>query len=200
MLLVYQTLPGNMRRLVASKVISLVRTDWINIDVTEIAQSWVDEVGMNHGIEVECSTHNISQILTHSNTPLTKASLDIITYEKTIQVQRKKRSTRDTCAPGSCCRNRVEIPLTEVNMHVEGIHEQHETIEAYLCTGRCPRNHKLHNHWSHIKNQLKGRYSNMRNKCAPVAFEKYFYTHLDDENNLTFTVIDDIIVKECGCV
>ena len=73
-----------MRRLVASKVISLVRTDWINIDVTEIAQSWVDEVGMNHGIEVECSTHNISQILTHSNTPLTKASLDIITYEKTI--------------------------------------------------------------------------------------------------------------------
>lgn len=200
MLLVYQTLPGNMRRLVTSKVISLVRTDWIKIDITEIAQSWVDEPGMNHGIEIECSTHNISHILTHSNAPLTTASLDIITYDKTINTQRKKRSTQDTCVPGSCCRQRVEIPLAEVGMHVYGIHEDNETIEAFLCTGRCPRNHKLHNTWSGIKNQLKGRYSNMRNKCAPVAFESYIYTHLDEGGYLTWTSYDDIIVKECGCV
>lgn len=200
-LLVYQTLPGYMRRLVTSKVISLIRTDKIQIDVTEIVQSWIDEPGMNHGIEIECLSHNISHILSHSNSQLT--SLDIVTYERTINVKRKRRDTSDSeaCRPGSCCRRPVQIPLTEVNLHIEEIHLPGEYIEAYLCSGRCPRNHKLHNYWSHIKNTLRGsRYPSMRNKCAPSAFESYTYTHWDEEGYLTWTSYDDIIVKECACV
>lgn len=208
-LLVYQTLPGNMRRLVTSKVISLARSDWIKIDVTEIAQSWVDEPGMNHGIEVECTSQNISQIIGKSSDNGHRPTLDILTYEKSINVKRKRRqaSLDTTCEAGknTCCRQPVQIEYSDVGLHPEFDLVENESatsFTAYLCSKRCPRNHLLHNHWSRIKNMLRSKYADLphyKTRCAPVAFESFQYFHVAD-GDPGITILDDVVVKECACV
>lgn len=203
-LLVYQTLPGNMRRLVTSKVISLARSDWIKIDVTEIAQSWVDERGMNHGLEVECTNHNISHILeptSNSQVP----TLDIITYEKAINVKRRRRevtTTQQPCTPGRCCRQTVNILYSDVGLHIEGLHQNDESLTAYVCNGRCSHKPKLHNYWSRMKHILKKKYphSKYKNRCSPIAYEDFSYLHIDDNGAWDLKLYDDIIVKECACL
>lgn len=212
-LLVYQTLPDNMRRLVTSSVISLANNGLISIDITEIAQNWLDEPAMNYGIEVECTSHNISQILlpaARDSIDIDTApqpSLEIYTYDSTISTSRRSRrdiTEDDICEPGKCCRQAVNITLADVGHHIEGIHEEGAYMTAYLCSGRCPRNYKLHNKWSSVKNIIRNRDrdTDLRNRCAPTSYEKsYSLFSFDLETfSLTFTEYDDLIVKTCGCV
>lgn len=208
-LLVYQTLPDGMRRLVTSSVISLAKTSVIDIDITEIIQSWVDEPSMNYGIEIESPSYNISQILSYKAKDPTseqRTTLHVYTYERAINTARRSRRdvSGDECEPGRCCRLPVNITLAEVGHHIEGLHEEGEYITAYLCSGRCPRNYKLHNAWSNIKNaiRLRNRQTQLRNRCAPTAYEKTF-SLLDFDHNtgmISFVEYDDLIVKQCGCV
>lgn len=195
---VHQTLPGGYRRLVTSKVVSLARSGWIKLDVTDIIQSWVTEPGMNYGIEVECPAHNLTQILTpfqegDTNTP----TLDIVIYEKAIVTQRRQRRdvSPEECSSDGCCRRPVNIKASHIGLPDHIVHGEY--IEAYICSGSCPNNHKLHTFWAAVKDKL-----NYDKHCAPVAYSQT-YTHMyyDEElDDLVETVFNDLIVSQCACV
>lgn len=203
-LLVYQTLPGKMRRLVTSKVISLAQSGWIKLDVTEIAQSWVNEPGLNHGLEIECTSQNISQILTDSEDTALKPTLDILAYEQKINVRRKRRQVAvdDTCRPGTCCKQSVNISYRDVGIHDEMFHGGDEIVQAFFCTGGCPLGHRPSNMWSRTKYTLLRNYpsSKYEMRCAPSSFSSFNYFHLDNEFSVTMTTLDDLIVEECECL
>lgn len=202
-LLVYQTLPGSMRRLVTSKVISLARSDSIQIDVTEIVQNWIDEPGMNQGIEIECTSQNISQIVTLSSDSAHQPSLDILTYEMPISVRRKKRDVNieENCRRNKCCRRPVEILYSEVDIHIGSHPFNGDSFTAYVCSGSCPLGHKLFNTWSMIKNTLRARNSSSyKNHCAPTEYDEEFgYMTTDADGFDELVIQDDIIVTKCAC-
>jgi len=204
--MVYQTLPGGMRRLVTSTVVSLARYTPLHIDITPIVQTWIDEPTMNYGIEVECISHNISTILL-PNSAKQPAMIDIYTYEKSINTARRKRALDgEDCSPGRCCRQPVNITLADVGLHSDEIHEVGETMTAYVCTGRCSRKYRLHSTWSSMKDKLRSvefeQHGRLKNKCAPTAYEKsyrhFYYNH--ETGEIAFMEYDDIIVAECSCV
>jgi len=201
-LLVHQLLPDNMRRLVSSKVISLANSGRLSLDVTQIVQSWFDEPAMNYGIEIDTVGVNVTDILRFNSDSLPQ--IDISFYTQDIITHRNKRSLPEpVCKPGACCRRPVEIKYADVGLHSEGIHAEGASFTAYICSGKCRKNYKLHNNWSNIKNHLwkKFKSKQFRNKCVATAFDDSFKVdHFDADGGITFTRYTNVIVKECGCM
>lgn len=206
-LLLYEVLPGNMSRLVNSLVISLARQQsTISIDIRETASNWLNEQYDNHRVlEIRAvDTLPVNQVIDTSSDYQFTPTLDICTSDVNDIKSRRKRSAGNgkVCSPKKCCRKAVEIKLSDIGLHIDDIHEPGESFTAYVCQGKCRKNHKLYNNWSNIKNMLfrKTKDRIYRNKCSPVSYEKAFRIfHIDQHGMVTYSEFDDIIVKQCAC-
>lgn len=200
---VYQILPDNMRRLISSKMISLASNSTIRLNVTEIVQSWIAEPGMNNGIEIESTTHNLSQFLTTQTPEESNAHLDIVSYQQNITMQSSCSSSKKCCQ-----RKAIQIKYEDIGLRNPYVNETHseQYMKAYVCNGRCSKDHMLHNYWSVIKYKLRKKYSDTNTKhlyksrCSPVAFEPFTHYQLNDEGSEVQIHIDNLLVKECACV
>ena len=192
-------------RIIVLKRFPIAR-DWFSFRVDEQIEAWTrnkKNSDQHYSIRIICANCNAGNHLKVSTKPRYRPFLLVKTSEKRQKHARKRRSVSVDCIPGydKCCRKSLYVSFREIGWH-DWIIEP-SGIEVNVCKGRCSGGAidvaKSH---GFVKKEL------MRSKkgslfsicCVPTKFDKLTLLHFDEDGFIFKTTLENMIVKECGCM
>ena len=201
------------KRLVDSKLVSLASRGWESFDIRQALQDWVDDPRKNYGIELNCDTQDLGDIVEFAapNSRLSNEvfhaflnkdlfpNLNVYTQERKIVTRVKRSDVFDECQRGLCCRRPLEVNFQDIGWDDWIIAPP--KYEAYYCDGACPHNFKPAHTFALIKTALR-----MFNPaaapapcCSATRLSPLNLLHYDEDGNLVVSVHEDMVVEECKC-
>ncbi|XP_074642856.1 growth/differentiation factor 8-like [Tubulanus polymorphus] len=212
-----------IRRLITSKVTSLLETGWEVIDIKEAVQFWIENPRKNYGLEISCDSQDMSQLLqfyTSRKTTRTPTSneyytkrkttrqallptLSVYTHEKEILGRVKRSPIKHDCRQGDgesrCCRYPLWVSFSEIGWDNWVVAP--EGYKAYYCDGVCPHRYKPAHTFAGIKSAI-----HVMNPaaapapcCTATKLRPLNLLHYDEHGQLSVSLYSDMVVQECRC-
>lgn len=112
-----------------------VSEGWVKTDVTFTLKKWVEELRLNHAIQVACSTCSIDRDTAPVSVEQTLKPFLVIHTSPLPQKNRPKRNSNCLPEMKECCRDELYINFKDIGwsdwiLHPSGYH-------AYFCRGSC---------------------------------------------------------------
>lgn len=105
-----------------------------------------------------------------------------------------------------CCRRKVKVDFTELGWDQWVVAPQ--TFDSYYCIGRCTyfggfasEDTEGASFYTELMNlQRRARNSGLQPCCSPVKFSPLTITVLTGDNEEMTQTLEDVVVKQCGCM
>ena len=192
------------------KVVALNRVpvgrDWISLRVEEQMKNWIESrknLNKIQSFRISCQDCKHHRGFKVSNKPRYRPFLLIKTSERKHKHIRKRRSFSVDCIPGydKCCRQSLYVTFKEIGWH-DWIIEP-AGFEVNVCKGRCSGTAiyfaKRH---GFVKKELMRKKKNtfLSVCCVPTKFGMLTLLHFDEDGFIFKTTLENMVVKECGCM
>uniref|UniRef100_A0A8D9FAS1 Growth/differentiation factor 8 n=1 Tax=Cacopsylla melanoneura TaxID=428564 RepID=A0A8D9FAS1_9HEMI len=173
---------------------------WVLLDVKSMVSEWFKKPKENYGIVIEASpaseNNSIVTIPTISSEEILVPFLEV--QSKDIKKSRTRRTTGSlTCSETSteqrCCRFPLKVDFEAFGW--DWIIAP-KTFEANYCSGECQ--HMFLPKYTHTQ-LVRYANSSMAPCCAPRKTSRISILYFDNEANIIFGYLPDVVVDRCGC-
>ncbi|XP_066299573.1 bone morphogenetic protein 2-like [Branchiostoma lanceolatum] len=210
-----------LKRLIESRMTSVLQTGWEKIDVTATVQSWMTSPEKNYGIEVVCEHEPLDDVITFYGTnregdyevrglsetddlDVLVPRLIVLTQEVRSPLRERRSSEAEDCQVGDgetrCCRYPLYVNFTEIGWGDWIVAP--EGFNAFYCNGACPYRYKSANTHSLIKSTLHHlNPASPQPCCVAKRLSPLSVLNYDDSEppQLVVTPLNDIVVDQCAC-
>lgn len=192
-------------RIIARNRLPVVR-DWVSLRVEQQIKRWVKgraNLNKTQSFRMSCEDCPSESEFKVSNKSRYRPFLLIKTTEKKYKRLRKRRSFSVDCIPGyfKCCRQSFFVTFNEIDWGDWIIEPSGFVVST--CKGNCAGDN-VYAATSHsfVKKQLKRSKANafFALCCVPTKFSTLTLLHFDEDGFIFKTVLDNMIVTECGCM
>ncbi|XP_076303523.1 activin beta chain dawdle [Lasioglossum baleicum] len=202
-------LDGNFEK---NTMVAIFETDigegWVKADVSFTLKKWVEELRLNHAIQIACSTCSIDRDTAPVSIELTLKPFLVIHASPLPQKNRPKRNSNCLPEMKECCRDELYINFEDMGwsdwiLHPSGYH-------AYFCRGSCSSAASLTasgSAYNNVIRRLLARRGNTVHRkseivpcCSPTQFSPIQLLYVDSNNTITQKTLPNMVVEACGCM
>ncbi|XP_003393671.1 growth/differentiation factor 8 [Bombus terrestris] len=200
---------GNFEK---NTIMAIFETDigegWVKSDVTFTLKKWVEELRLNHAIQIACSTCSIDRDTAPVSVEQTLKPFLVIHTSPLPQKNRPKRNSNCLPEMKECCRDELYINFKDIGwsdwiLHPSGYH-------AYFCRGSCSSAASLTISGSPYNNVIRrllaknGSSTRRKNEiipcCSPTQLSPIQLLYVDSNNTITQKTLPNMVVEACGCM
>ncbi|XP_043600087.1 inhibin beta C chain-like isoform X1 [Bombus pyrosoma] len=193
-------------------IMAIFETDigegWVKTDVTFTLKKWVEELRLNHAIQIACSTCSIDRDTAPVSVEQTLKPFLVIHTSPLLQKNRPKRNSNCLPEMKECCRDELYINFKDIGwsdwiLHPSGYH-------AYFCRGSCSSAASLTISGSPYNNVIRrllaknGSTTRRKNEiipcCSPTQLSPIQLLYVDSNNTITQKTLPNMVVEACGCM
>jgi hypothetical protein len=206
-----------MRRLVSTKVVSLLDIGWESFDIRSAVRLWMEKPKQNYGLEIVCESQDISDIIDfnsvrsnmindifgYSLAETLLPNLSVYVQEKEILGRVKRSPEVYDCVQGDgesrCCRYPLWVSFRDIGWNNWVV--EPEGYQAYYCDGSCPHRYKPAHTFAGIKSaiHLVNPAAAPEPCCTGTKLSPLTLLHYDEWGLLKVTQYSDMVVQECKC-
>ncbi|NP_001164699.1 gdf2/myostatin-like protein precursor [Saccoglossus kowalevskii] len=211
-----------VRRLIDTKLVSLLEPGWETFQVKEAVDSWLVSPDGNYGIEVSFSgsdDKNIRNFVTFAagygeedeflNDIDTSEDFRPVLNIHVQEVPTLSRNRRDAADHSElcdvddgrqrCCRFRLDVNFRDIKWGDWILSPK--VYNAYYCNGGCPHYHKPASTYAIIKSLMHSEGVSPPPCCTAKVLSPLTLLHYDESiiPKLTVTAFDDMVVEQCAC-
>ncbi|XP_031839634.1 activin beta chain dawdle [Nomia melanderi] len=202
-------LGGNFEK---NTVVAIFQTDikegWVKTDVSFTVKKWVEELRLNHAIQIACSTCSMDRDTAPVSVELTLKPFLVIHTSPLPQKNRPKRNSNCLPEMKECCRDELYINFEDIGwsdwiLHPSGYH-------AYFCRGSCSSAASLTasgSPYNNVIRRLLARRGNTVHRrseivpcCSPTQLSAIQLLYVDSNNTITQKTLPNMVVEACGCM
>lgn len=202
-------LDGNFEK---NMIMAIFETDigegWVKADVSFTLRKWVEELRLNHAIQIACSTCSIDRDTAPVSVEQTLKPFLVIHTSPLPQKNRPKRNSNCLPEMKECCRDELYIDFADIGwsdwiVHPSGYH-------AYFCRGSCTSAASLTISGSQYNNVIRRllaksgstvhRRSEIVPCCSPTQLSAIQLLYFDSNNTITQKTLPNMVVEACGCM
>ncbi|CAL7937301.1 unnamed protein product [Xylocopa violacea] len=193
-------------------IMAIFETDigegWVKADVSFTLKKWVQELRLNHTIQIACSTCSIDRDTAPVSIEQTLKPFLVMHTSPLPQKNRPKRNSNCLPEMKECCRDELYINFEDIGwsdwiLHPSGYH-------AYFCRGSCSSAASLTISGSPYNNVIRrlltknGNTIHRRSEivpcCSPTQLSAIQLLYVDSNNTITQKTLPNMVVEACGCM
>lgn len=202
-------LDGNFEK---NTMVAIFETDigegWVKADVSFTLKKWVEELRLNHAIQIACSTCSIDRDTAPVSIELTLKPFLVIHASPLPQKNRPKRNSNCLPEMKECCRDELYINFEDMGWSDWILHPS--GYNAYFCRGSCSSAASLTasgSAYNNVIRRLLARRGNTVHRkseivpcCSPTQFSPIQLLYVDSNNTITQKTLPNMVVEACGCM
>ncbi|XP_017758166.1 PREDICTED: inhibin beta C chain-like isoform X3 [Eufriesea mexicana] len=181
---------------------------WVKADVSFTLKKWVEDLRLNHAIQVSCSTCSIDRDTAPVSVEQTLKPFLVMHTSPLPQKNRPKRNSNCLPEMKECCRDELYINFEDIGwsdwiLHPSGYH-------AYFCRGSCSSAASLTisgSAYSNVIRRLLAKNGNAIYRkgeivpcCSPTQLSPIQLLYVDSNNTITQKTLPNMVVEACGCM
>lgn len=193
-------------------IMAIFETDigegWVKADVSFTLKKWVQELRLNHTIQIACSTCSIDRDTAPVSVEQTLKPFLVMHTSPLPQKNRPKRNSNCLPEMKECCRDELYINFEDIGwsdwiLHPTGYH-------AYFCRGSCSSAASLTISGSPYNNVIRRLFTKNGNTvhrkneivpcCSPTQLSAIQLLYVDSNNTITQKTLPNMVVEACGCM
>ncbi|XP_076760813.1 activin beta chain dawdle isoform X2 [Xylocopa sonorina] len=190
-------------------IMAIFETDigegWVKADVSFTLKKWVQELRLNHTIQIACSTCSIDRDTAPVSIEQTLKPFLVMHTSPLPQKNRPKRNSNCLPEMKECCRDELYINFEDIGwsdwiLHPSGYH-------AYFCRGSCSSAASLTISGSPYNNKMLTKNGNTIHRrseivpcCSPTQLSAIQLLYVDSNNTITQKTLPNMVVEACGCM
>ncbi|XP_072179527.1 growth/differentiation factor 8-like [Diadema setosum] len=179
--------------------LNLRRGEWRSIDFTNVVQGWAADPDTNMGVYLQLYDDGGNPVVITSTTPEDPMTPFLELSLSDAHRNRQRRQADHTCSEDAveqhCCKYQLLVDFAQIGW--DWIISPRQYFANY-CSGSCPNHYSYQYPHTQLVSQM-GQMAVTGPCCSSSLMSPIQILMFDDDMNIIFAEVQDMVVDSCGC-